>query len=200
MNYSFINNTNLNINNTNLNINNTNLNIDYSNFIKKNDNKLNNMPSFLLFNNDNQSKYFEKYSVINKTNISNEKYNKFRAIFFSLQNTNNINQNLKNMIKQKKNVSIKDISTNTIKKYLGKIFMDNYNIINDINIELDRLNKIVLDDLFKKSISALDFHNIYIKDITNVNHRYSNYTLPLNTNNKGTKYVNPCKRFINLCD
>jgi hypothetical protein len=193
MNYTHINQDNMKINNLK---HKDNLNIDYSN-----NNSItpldDNIPPFLLFS-ANQGKYFKKYSKANTLNNKNDIYSKFRAVYFSPQNIININEKLKTLIKNKTNTIISDIKPETIKNYLHKILNSNYNSFNNFDMELNRLNNIVLTDIFNKSIHAINFHKKYIKDITDVNHRYSNYNLPININNKNAKYVNTSKRYIEI--
>ena len=187
MNYSFINN-----NNNKKKLNNIN-NINYSNIKTQNNESPIHMPTFLIFQ-DTEHKYFERYSQIDLTHNNNNLQNKY----LSSNNINLINQKLQNNIKKNLNIQIDLQNPTIIHKIMEKIFKTNYNNLNNIDYEINRLNNIALKEIEMKTVNNLLMKQRYTKDIKDISYIYKDYKYPINVRSSGTKLTNSVDRMINL--
>ena len=184
MNYSFISN-NKELNNIS--------NINYSNIKTQNNEPPEHMPTFLIFQ-ENKHKYFERYSQINLNKHNNNLQNKY----LSSSNINLINKKLQHKIKKKKDIQIDLQNPTIIYKIMEKIFKTNYNNLNNIDYEINRLNNIALKEIEIKTVNNLLMKQRYFKDINDISYIYKDFKYPINTSSSGAKLTNTVDRMIYL--
>lgn len=154
----------------------------------------NSIPSF-LFLSDHENKYFENIDSRLKNNNSQI----IKQKFFSDENLNFINKQIVNLIYEKTNFKIPLQNTLIIRQTMIDIFNIHYNyILNNVNVEINKLNKKTIDILIKNILLNLKFKDKFKKDIEDINHIYDHANLPINVSCKGTNEINTQKRIFNL--
>jgi len=165
-----------------------------------------NIPTFLLFSNDNQN---NKSFNIMSNNIINNNIN-FKDIenkFFNNNNINYIQKELISRVYMKTNKKYKIIEQNILKirSIMNQIYEYYFKYTNEnINIQLTKLNEKTLSILVKQVLNHLSQYNKYSYDINNflnnnVGNLYKDNTNNfLNTNTKGTKIIDISNRLQDL--
>ena len=156
----------------------------------------NTIPPF-LFLCDHEKKYFENIN----SRLENNNGEIIKNIYLSDDNVNYINQQLVNFILKKTKIKIPYQNNVTIKKTMIDIYNIHYNyLLNDIKLEVDKLNNKALEVLIKNILINIKFRNKFNKDLDDINHIYDDSQLPINVSCKGTNEINTQKRIFNLYD